>query len=164
MKVYNKVVRTKLSILMQNMTEAPILNGFISIPKTNTTHVFNAVDKDGDVWFITSTTESQPKDTKVMGRTNLLFTDAHVEETNMISLYGQAEVTTTIPTTKFKGGKQLREWLMEIGDATPIAIKLTPDEACFWNATTFSYETLFKLGNMGVITLDQENEDVAMSA
>ena len=164
MKVYSKVVRNRLSNLLQSMKAAPILNGFINMPAIHTNNVFNAVDKNGNVWFVTTTNEVMPTETKVSGRTNLLFTDASIDETNMVSVYEQAEITTIIPTTNFKAGKELRDWMLSTKGANTIAIKVTPDEACFWNADTFAYETLFKLENMGVITLGQENTDIALSA
>ena len=164
MKIYSKIVRTKLSGLIQNMSAAPILNGFVNMPVFNTQNVFNAVDKNGDVWFITTTNAQVEKSASISGRTNMLFTDNSIADTNMVSVYGQAEVTTEIPTANFKVGKQLRDWLFDGKGANPIAIKLTPDEACFWSTKTCSYETLFKLENKGVITLDQESTDVALSA
>jgi|GEM_PF-6495322 len=165
--LYDKKVKAKFSALINRINVAPMITGFIAIPSIDKSNVINVLDNEGNVWFISTSRDPQFDNTTAAGRTNLLFNDTATEAMNIVSVYGKATLTATLDVSDFKGNKKIKTWLKTIGSNHIVAIKLVPDEVCFWDTQKKSYTTLFKLENEGVIALDIDDdseEEIAMSA
>lgn len=165
-RLYDKKVKAKFSALMNGINVAPMITGFVAIPSIDKGNVINVIDNEGNVWFIATSRDPQFGNRTAAGRTNLLFNDATTETMNIVSVYGEATLTTTIDASDFKASKKIKSWLKTIHPDHVVAIKLVPDEVCFWDTEKNSYTTLFKLENKGVIALDvnAREEEIAMSA
>ena len=165
MKLYQTKNRKPLSDLLLKMQNAPVITGYVKTAEFNINDVCNVVDNADNLWFIT-TTDADIDDASISGRTNLLFSNSASEEMDIVSVYGQAKVTSIIPSTIFAGNRKFKSWMKNNIGKKLYAIKVDLDEVCFWDKETFAYETLFKLESTTIRTLDTETSDqvAALSA
>lgn len=102
------------------------------------------VDKDGNIWFLFSSESTAYKNLQNNKRVSLLY--AHVGDYNFLSINGTAEISKDQARIDKYWNNMVESWF-EKGKEDPAirVLKVTPDEAHYWDTKSNKLVTLMKV-------------------
>lgn len=112
------------------------------------------VDKQGNIWFLSLKTSEHNSNITQFKEVQLLYSDP--SDMEYVSVYGLGEITTDRKVLEELYDKTSDNWFENIDDPNLTAIKVTPQQAYYWDTKTNKYITLYKLG-LGALTGDKQD-------
>jgi general stress protein 26 len=144
----------KLRELVDDIKVAMMVTGFDQKPVNAIPMSTKKVDKSGNIWFLSLKTSEHNQDLLKDKQIQLLYSDPNDME--FLSLYGRAEITTDRAVLEDLYNERTDNWFDGVDDPNLTAIKVSPEEAYYWDTKSNKYVTLLKMG-VGAITGDKKD-------
>lgn len=144
----------KLKNIAEDVKVAMMVSGFNKKPINAIPMMTKKVDKEGSIWFLSSSTSEHNRDLEQNSEIQLLYSDP--SDMEFLSLYGRAEITRDKTVLKDLYSERTDNWFDGPEDPTMTAIKVRPEEAYYWDTKSNKYVTLLKMG-VGAVTGDKQD-------
>lgn len=147
--------REKLRELVDDIKVAMMVTGLEKKPINAIPMSTKKVDEQGNIWFISLGTSEHNQNLERNPDVHLLYSDP--DDMEFLSLYGKAEITKNREILEDLYNPRTDNWFDGPDDPNLTAIKVTPQEAYYWDTKTNKYITLLKMG-VGAVT--GNNQDI----
>ena len=144
----------KLRDLVDDIKVAMMVTGFDQKPVSAIPMSTKKVDKSGNIWFLSLKTSEHNQDLLKDKQIQLLYSDP--KDMEFLSLYGRAEITTDRAVLEDLYNERTDNWFDGVSDPNLTAIKVTPEEAYYWDTKSNKYVTLLKMG-VGAVTGEKKD-------
>ena len=149
--------RKKLKNLAEDIKFAMMVTGFAKRPLNAVPMTTKKVDKEGNIWFLSPKDSAHNQNIEMNEEVQLLYSDP--SDMEFLSVYGQAEITRDKSLIDDLYNSRTDNWFEGKDDPNITVIKITPQEAYYWDTKANKYITLLKIG-MGAVT--GKNQDVGV--
>lgn len=153
-KLINKEAREKMTSLVDDIEIAMLVTDLGSKPLSAVPMTTKKVDEEGNIWFLSSNNSEHNTNINKDADVQLLYSDT--SDMEFISIYGKASISTDKPLLKNLYSKIDDAWFDGAEDPNLTAIKVTPQEAYYWDTKKNKYVTLFKMGLAAVSGDDKD--------
>lgn len=145
----------KLRELVDDIKVAMMVTGFDQKPVSAIPMRTKKVDDSGNIWFLSGRNSEHNQDLLKDKQIQLLYSDP--SDMEFLSLYGRAEITTDKAVLEDLYNDKTDNWFDGLNDPNLTAIKVSPEEAYYWDTKSNKYVSLLKMG-VGAVTGD--NKDI----
>ena len=145
----NKESWKKLRDLVDDIKVSMMLTGFNKKPINAIPMRSKRIDQDGNIWFLSLKTSEHNQEIEKNKDVQLLYSKP--SDMEFLSVYGTAVITTDKKVLEDLYSKTTDNWFDGVDDPKMTAIKVTPQEAYYWDSKDNKYMTLLKLG-VGAVT------------
>lgn len=142
----------KMTKLVEDIKVAMLLTDLESQPISAVPMNTKKVDRQGNIWFLSGLNSDHNANIVKRPKVQLLYSDP--SDMEFISIYGEAEVVTEKSKLEEFYNKTDDSWFDGVDDPNLTALKVTPQEAYFWDTKQNKYISLFKMG-LSAITGDK---------
>lgn len=134
----------KLRSFIDDIKISMMITGFDKKPISAVPMRTKKMDQDGNIWFLSSKTSEHNEQLSRDKNIQLLYVKA--DDMKFMSVYGTAEVTTESKVLEDLYSSVSDNWFEGLDDPNLTAIKVTPQDAYYWDSKSNKYMTLLKLG------------------
>lgn len=145
----------KMTTMVEDIDFAMLLTDLKSQPIHAVPMSTKKVDKQGNIWFLSSLNSDHNTNIVKSPEVQLLYSD--ISDMEFISIYGRATIVADQSILKDLYSKSDDAWFDGQDDPNLSAIKVVPEEAYYWDNKHNKYISLFK---MGVAALTGKKADV----
>ncbi|MGB8705027.1 MAG: pyridoxamine 5'-phosphate oxidase family protein [Gillisia sp.] len=134
-KLKDLIKDIKVGMLLTDVKKTPIS----AVPMTT-----KKVDDDGTIWFLSGLSSEHNTNIAKNAKVQMLY--SHPGDMKFLSVYGKADIVTDKDILSDLYSKVDDAWFTGKEDPNLTAIKVTPQEAYYWDTKTNKYVSLFKIG------------------
>lgn len=134
-KIAKMADRIDVAMLLTDLTTHPISTAPMSTKK---------VDHDGNIWFLSEKNSEHNDNIIKDSRVQLIYSDP--SEMNFMSIYGRAEITSDPNAIEELYSKIDDAWFGGKSDPNITVLKVSPQEAYYWDTKQNKYISLLKIG------------------
>ncbi len=145
----------KMKKLVNDIDFAMLLTDLNTQPISAVPMSTKKVDEQGNIWFLSGLNSDHNANIVKSTEVQLLYSD--ISDMEFISIYGRATIIADPDILNDLYEKSDDAWFTGKDDPNLTAIKVTPEEAYYWDTKQNKYISLFK---MGIATLTGEKADV----
>lgn len=112
------------------------------------------VDGDGCIWFLSN--KDSEHNAHIASDDGIQLIYSQPSDMEFLTIYGKASITTERTILEKYYGKSDDAWFDGVDDPNLTAIKVTPEDAYYWDTKHGKLVSLFKMG-VGAVTGDQQD-------